>query len=88
MEVNLNILKQNIQELFLANSTYSSRQLLNTSSIEWFDRFCFFHYSFLLDVLRAFSVVPAAAAAAVVVVVVDDYTRRSEFIGDGSQIQF
>ena len=31
MEVNLNILKQNIQELFLANSNYSPRQQLNSS---------------------------------------------------------
>ncbi|CAF1288500.1 unnamed protein product [Adineta steineri] len=32
MEVNLNILKQNIQELFVANSNYSPRQQLNTST--------------------------------------------------------
>jgi len=31
VEVNLNILKQNIQELFLANSNYSPRQQLNKS---------------------------------------------------------
>jgi len=31
MEVNLNILKQNIQELFLTNSNCSSRQQLNPS---------------------------------------------------------
>jgi len=31
VEVNLNILKQNIQELFLAHSNYSPRQQLNTS---------------------------------------------------------
>jgi hypothetical protein len=31
VEVNLNILKQNIQKLFLANSTYSSQQQINPS---------------------------------------------------------
>jgi hypothetical protein len=31
VEVNLNILKQNIQKLFLAHSNYSPRQQLNTS---------------------------------------------------------
>jgi hypothetical protein len=31
VEVNLNILKQNIQELFLANSNYSPRQQINPS---------------------------------------------------------
>ncbi len=31
VEVNLNILKQNIQELFLAHSNYSPRQQLNKS---------------------------------------------------------
>jgi hypothetical protein len=59
MEVNLNILKKNIQELFL---TDLPRQQLNTSttSIEWFERCCLYFpffslFSFLIYTCIFFS---------------------------------
>lgn len=70
VEVNLNILKQNIQELFLANSNSSPRQQRINPSMEWFERcFCAFlfplffflnicivHFSFLLFLLLTISI--------------------------------